>query len=438
MALIGIDLGTSNSLIAYWTEDGPKLIPNALGNYLTPSVVSVDDSGEILVGDVAKERLLTHPQATAAAFKRFMGTEKPFHLHPYTFTAAELSSLVLRSLKADAEAYLGEKVTEAVVSVPAYFNDAQRKATKRAAELAGLQVDRLISEPTAAALSYGLHENKDNTQFLIFDLGGGTFDVSILEFYEGIMEVKSVAGDNFLGGEDFTELLVNYFLENSGIAHESLDLKSKSMIYKQAEACKRELGLGTAGKMRYDAPERSYEVTVHQSQFEKLAAPLIARLRSPIERTLGDASLTPKELDAVILIGGATRMPLIKSVAGKMFGQFPFSNINPDEAVALGAAVQAALKNRDQALREIILTDVCPYTLGVKVSQRVGNSDRYEDGYFSPIIERNSPIPRSAGSNVIARFTTTKRCFDWKCIRVRVFAWRTICFWGISKSRSRD
>jgi len=402
VALIGIDLGTSNSLIAYWTEDGAKLIPNALGSTLTPSVVSVDDNDEIIVGQIAKERLITHPHLTAAAFKRFMGTEKQYHLKKYVFSAAELSSFVLRSLKADAEAYLGEEVTEAVISVPAYFNDAQRKATKYAAEIAGFKVERLISEPTAAALSYGLHEKKDNTQFLIFDLGGGTFDVSVLEYFEGIMEVKSVAGDNFLGGEDITELLASYFVENSGIDFDSLDSKAKSVIYNQAELCKRELGIGTTGKMRYEMPEQTYEVAISYTQFEKIAASLMMRLRSPIERALSDASLTPGDLDTVILIGGATRMQLIKSVVGKMFGLFPFSNINPDEAVALGAAVQAALKNRDQALNEMILTDVCPYTLGVEVSKRLGGRDRYEAGYFAPIIERNNPIPISR----VERFST--------------------------------
>ncbi|MUT64897.1 molecular chaperone HscC [Paenibacillus sp. NEAU-GSW1] len=395
MTTIGIDLGTSNSLAAYWTEDGPKLIPNAFGSFLTPSVVSVDDNGEIIIGQIAKERLITHPQVTVAAFKRFMGTEKQFHLKNYILSATELSSFVLRSLKADAEAFLGEEVTEAVISVPAYFNDAQRKATKYAAEIAGLKVERLISEPTAAALSYGLHEKSDNTQFLIFDLGGGTFDISILEFFDGIMEVKSVAGDNFLGGEDFTELLASYFMEESDLTFEHLDSKAKSVIFKQAELCKRELGVGTTGKMVYETPEKTYEAAINYSQFEKLASVLIARLRNPIERALSDASLTLKDLDAVILIGGSTRMPLIKSVVGKMFGHFPFSNINPDEAVALGAAVQAALKNRDQALNEMILTDVCPYTLGIEISKNVGGVDRYENGYFSPIIERNNPIPIS-------------------------------------------
>lgn len=193
MTMIGIDLGTTNSLAACWTEGGPVIIPNVLGERLTPSIVSVDENGEILVGQIAKERLITHPELTAAAFKRYMGTEKVFRLGRYSFSPEELSSFVVKALKADAEAYLGQEVTEAVISVPAYFNDTQRKATKRAAEIAGLKVERLISEPTAAAIAYGLHQQQSETKFLVFDLGGGTFDVSILEFFEGVMEVQSIA-----------------------------------------------------------------------------------------------------------------------------------------------------------------------------------------------------------------------------------------------------
>lgn len=235
MATIGIDLGTTNSLAAYWSEDRAVIIPNVLGEHLTPSIVSVDDNGEIVVGRIAQERLITHPHLTASTFKRFMGTEKIYHLGSYSFTPEELPSFILKSLKEDAEAYLGEKVTEAVISVPAYFNDTQRKSTKQAAEIAGLQVERLISEPTAAAIAYGLHQEMPETKFLVFDLGGGTFDVSVLELFEGIMDVKSIAGDNFLGGEDFTELLVSRFLEHHGLSADSLPPKALSAAYKQAE-----------------------------------------------------------------------------------------------------------------------------------------------------------------------------------------------------------
>lgn len=393
MPTIGIDLGTTNSLVAYWTENGPAIIPNAHGSNLTPSVVSVDNN-EILVGEIAKERLITHPNLTASAFKRYMGTEKQYKLGKYFFSAEELSSFILKSLKADAEAFFGQEVEEAVISVPAYFNDAQRKATKRAAELAGLKVERLISEPTAAAIAYGLHQEKSETKFIVFDLGGGTFDVSILELFEGVMEVRSIAGDNFLGGEDFTSLLVSYFVDSEKIDIQSLDSKGKSALYKQAEMCKRSLGENSFGKMCFTFKGTNYEKTIDRADFEKLAGQLLLRLRHPIERALRDAELKPSDLDAVILIGGATRMPMIKSVVSRMFGKLPFSNINPDEAVALGAAIQVALKERNQLLNEIILTDVCPYTLGTAVAKQM-DKENYESGYFLPIIDRNTPIPVS-------------------------------------------
>ncbi|MDP4180575.1 MAG: molecular chaperone HscC, partial [Bacillota bacterium] len=392
MPTIGIDLGTTNSLVAYWTDDGPKIIPNVLGSNLTPSVVSVDENGEIYVGQIAKERKITHPQLTASSFKRFMGTEKVFQLGRYSFSPEDLSSFVIRSLKADAEAFFGSEVEEAVISVPAYFNDAQRKATKRAAELAGLKVERLISEPTAAAISYGLHLEKSETSFLVFDLGGGTFDVSILELFEGVMQVKSIAGDNFLGGEDFTDILASYFIEQHGFDINSLDNKALSAINKQAELCKYELSNNNSGKMVYTVNNRTFETIIDRSDYEKLVNNLLIRLRHPIERALRDAELTPKDLDSIILIGGATRMHVVRSVVSKMFGRLPNSNINPDEAVALGAAIQVALKERNEALSEVILTDVCPYSLGVNIAKDMGNG-KHESGYFLPIIERNTPIP---------------------------------------------
>ncbi|MGG4555412.1 molecular chaperone HscC [Paenibacillus humicus] len=395
MTMIGIDLGTTHSLVAYWTEEGPKLIPNVHGEHLTPSVVGVDDNGEILIGQIAKERLMTHPDLTASTFKRYMGTEKLYRLGKYTFTPEELSSFVIKSLKADAEAHFGEEVTEAVISVPAYFNDTQRKATKRAAEFAGLKVERLISEPTAAAIAYGLHQEESETKFLVFDLGGGTFDVSILEFFEGVMEVKSIAGDNYLGGEDFTELLVSYFVQKHGLDYTSLDLKARSGLFKQAELCKRALGQDPTGTMTFTIEDATYETTIDRNEYEKIAAQLMLRLRHPIERALRDAALSPRDMDAVILIGGATRMPVIKSIVTKMFGRLPFAGVNPDETVALGAAIQVALKERNESLKEVVLTDVCPYTLGIETSKRMGGGNQFEHGHFSPIIERNTPIPVS-------------------------------------------
>lgn len=394
MPAIGIDLGTTNSLAAYWTENGAEIIPNRLGSNLTPSIVSVDDNGEVYTGQIARERLITHPNLTASVFKRFMGTEKLYKLGKFSFSPEELSSFIIKKLKDDAEHFLGQQVKEAIISVPAYFNDSQRKATKKAAELAGLKVERLISEPTAAAMAYGLYKENEYTKFLVFDLGGGTFDVSILELFEGVMEVKSIAGDNFLGGEDFTELLISSFFSKNKLNPENFDAKTKSIIYKQAESCKYGLTDNSQSKMTLTIDGQIIEEVFSREEFEKIAAGLLLKLRHPIERALRDAELSPQELDAVILIGGATRMPIIRSAVTKMFGKLPYSNINPDEAVALGAAIQVALKERNEALKEIILTDVCSYSLGVNVVKQI-LSDKYEEGYFHPIIQRNSPIPVS-------------------------------------------
>ena len=236
--IIGIDLGTTNSLAAYYTEHGPEIIPNRLGERLTPSVVSIDENDQVYVGKTARERMAVYPGQTADLFKRSMGSRKEFKLGNKTFTATELSAMVLRSLKEDAEVYLGEEVTEAVISVPAYFNEVKRKAVKQAGELAGLKVERIISEPTAAAIAYGLYQKNDNTRFLVFDLGGGTFDVSILELFDDILEVRAVAGDNYLGGEDFTNLIVEEFYKEHGINEESLSAKEKAYYRNQAEKCK--------------------------------------------------------------------------------------------------------------------------------------------------------------------------------------------------------
>lgn len=394
MTVIGIDLGTTNSLVAVWENGKARIIPNVLNKNLTPSVISVDENNQILVGEVAKERLITHPEFTIANFKRFMGSSKKFNIGKYTFTPEELSSFLLKRLKEDAESYLGEEVVEAVISVPAYFNDAQRKATKRAGELAGLKVERLISEPTAAAVAYGLHQEQDETQFLVFDLGGGTFDISILELFEGVMEVKSIAGDNFLGGEDFNKILVEYFIETNNLDLNKLNKKQVSALFKQAELCKKSLSDNPKAVMSLRMNEETFEVELDRNKFEKLSQDLILRLRHPVERALRDANIHPNEIEAVILIGGSTRMPLVRNVVSKMFNKLPFSNINPDEAVALGASIQAALKERNSDLKELILTDVCPYTLGVEISNLIAG-EKYEAGYFLPIIERNSPVPIS-------------------------------------------
>ncbi|WP_434311618.1 molecular chaperone HscC [Hominifimenecus sp. rT4P-3] len=392
--IIGIDLGTTNSLAAYFSEDGPKIIPNRLGKHLTPSVVSVGEDGEIYVGETARERRSLHPNDTAQVFKRSMGSGKKFHLGEKTFTAEELSSLVLRSLKEDAEAFLGEPVEEAVISVPAYFDDKRRKATKRAGELAGLKVERIISEPTAAAIAYGLYEKKKNTRFLVFDLGGGTFDVSILELFENILEVRAVAGDNYLGGEDFTEVLEKYFLEQKGIDRDELDEKTLVHLHRQAELCKLQFSENSSVVLRCLIGGEERELTITQKDYENLCEPLLEKIRKPVQRSLADAHIKLSDIDEVVLVGGGTKFPIVRSFIVKLFRKFPDTSINPDEAVALGAAIQGAMKERNQAVKEVILTDVCSFTLGTEITVNNGNG-RYESGHFCPIIERNTVIPAS-------------------------------------------
>ena len=342
---IGLDLGTTYSLVSCWTPNGPMLIPNILGSHLTPSVVSVDENGEIFVGRTAKERLISHPQMTAAFFKRYMGTEKVYQLGKFSFSPIELTSLVFKSLKADAEAFLNEKVNTAVISVPTFFNDSQRKATIEAARLAGLNVEMLISEPAAAAMSYALQVKDSETKFLIFDLGGGIFEVSIHELFEGKMVIKSFAGDSFLGGESFNEVLETYFIQSHSIELKNLDLNTRLNLSHQAELCKLELTNSTFGKMKLVVEDKIIETTIDRDTFEILVNPLILRLRLPIEQALKDASLSPQDLDAIIFIGGATRMPVIRLIVAKMFGMLPFTNMEPDEAVALGGAIQVAINS---------------------------------------------------------------------------------------------
>lgn len=393
--IIGIDLGTTNSLVSFFDGEKPVIIQNRLGDNLTPSVVSIDEeTEEIYVGKIAKERKITHPFFTAEVFKRSMGTDKKYKLGNKEFSASELSSFVLRFLKEDAEKFLGQPVEEAVISVPAYFNDAQRKATVKAGELAGLKVERMINEPTAASIAYGLHHKKANTKFMVFDLGGGTFDISILELYKNVMEVRAVAGDNFLGGEDFTDVLTNLFINSNKLNTENYDFKVLSHIKKQAEIAKKEFSDKKNVTMKCKINDEIVQQNITIDEYEKACQMLLAKIRKPIERALKDAAIKVKEIDEIILVGGATKLPIVRTFVGKLFGRLPNTNINPDEAIALGAALQGAMKERNKAIKEIVLTDVCPYTLGTNVSIR-RSQDYYESGHFCPIIERNTVIPVS-------------------------------------------
>ncbi|MDR9862610.1 Hsp70 family protein [Pseudomonas baetica] len=407
-ALLGIDLGTTNSLIAVWQEGQARLIPNALGDVLTPSVVSLDEDDTILVGKAARARLTTHPERTAAAFKRFMGSDKQVQLGNRQFSPEELSALVLGSLKQDAEAFLGHTVSEAVISVPAYFSDEQRKRTLFAAELAGLSVTRLINEPTAAAMAYGLHEQKFE-RTLIFDLGGGTFDVTVLEYALPLIEVHASTGDNFLGGDDFTAALLQACLKHWQLTPSMVDAQGMASLGDALEQLKCKLAEGMQ-PLSWRHADKTLEWSLDEAAAVKIWEPLLGRLRAPIEQALRDARLKPRDLDSLVLVGGATRMPAVQQMVATLFGRLPYRHLDPDTIVALGAATQAACKARDGAVEELILTDVCPYTLSIETMRGKGI-----EGAFSPIIERNTIIPTSR----VERYQTTYP--QQKQIRIEVY-----------------
>lgn len=399
--IVGIDLGTTFSAVACMTDQGPQLIPNALGEMLTPSAVGFDTDDTLFVGRAAKELAVLHPDRCATAFKRHMGARWSVRLGKRDFTADELSSLVLRSLKQDAEEHLGASVERAVITVPAYFNDNQRKATIRAGELAGLSVERIINEPTAAAIAYGLHEAGDEKVIAVFDLGGGTFDVSIVDLFDGAVEVRASSGEAFLGGEDFTQTLAARILESRGIMFERAELESPALVSRviqQCEAAKRQLSRQQTAKVRIPNSEGSYvdpvdEHEVSREDFAKWTEHILARVELPIRRALGDAKLNRTDITEVILVGGATRMTAIAQRVTEIFQMEPRSRLNPDEVVALGAAVQAGLVSQQSSLDDLVVTDVSPFTLGVEISKQIGTE--YRTGYFLPIISRNTTIPVS-------------------------------------------
>jgi molecular chaperone HscC len=399
--IIGIDLGTTNCVAAHMSADGPRLIPNARGEFLTPSVFGIDDDGNALVGRAAREWQVTRPERCAALFKRHMGSDWTTDIAGREFTPEMLSAAVLRSLKQDAEAFLGGPVHRAVITVPAYFNEHQRKATIRAGRIADLHVERILNEPTAAAIAYGIHEADSEKVVLIFDLGGGTFDVSIVDMFEGTLEVRSSAGETFLGGEDFTGMLAARILESRGrtLEHEEASHPQLvSRLRQECESVKRRLSRDESVVARIPSDDGtlsqdSAQVTVTRADFHKWTGHILGRTALPIRKALGDASLRREDVDEVILVGGATRMPAVIEQVTELFGRQPRCTLNPDEVVAIGAAIQAGLIERNESVEDLVVTDVAPFTLGVEVSRRIGGIDR--TGYFCPIINRNTTIPVS-------------------------------------------
>jgi len=399
--ILGIDLGTTNSLCAVFLNGTPKLIPNSLGEILTPSVVGVLKDEQIVVGGAAKELRVTQPERCVSTFKRWMGSDKTIELGKQKFTAPELSSLVLKSLRDDASAFLGEEATDAVITVPAYFNDNQRKATKQAGEMAGFNVRRILNEPTAASLTYGFHDRQAEKMLLVLDLGGGTFDVTLMEVFEGTLEILSTAGESFLGGEDFTDRIAGLIMRQLGGQLEMAELKQPLLVARlrqQCEQAKRELT--TQSDTAIAIPDDSGKITeggktvrINREAFSKAVKPLLDRLIDPVHKALRDGHCSIEKLDDVILVGGATRMPVLQEYVEESLKRKPLCQYDPDEVVCLGAAIQAALIADDKAVDDMVMTDVCPFTLGIETIKELGS--QIKTGYFAPVIHRNTTIPVS-------------------------------------------
>jgi len=391
MAIIGIDLGTTNSLAAVWRDGRAELIPNGAGEYLTPSAVSIDEDGTVLVGQAARDRLITHPERSAAVFKRDMGTEKQFDLGGRKFTPEELSALVLRKLKEDAEAYLGEPVAEAVVSVPAYFAEAARTATKRAGALAGLTVERLVNEPSAAAVAGRIGEGGEEKTCLVFDFGGGTLDVSLVERFDNVVSVTAVSGDNYLGGRDFDELIARGFCQDCELNFDSLSRQRQETLIRQAETCKMALTTQEPVIMAVSDEELSASLPLTHEWVIRKSSSLFQRMLAPVRKVFMDAGLGAGELDELVMVGGSSHMPAVRRYIAKALGREPAAGARPDTAIAVGAGICSGMKARAGDLRELVLTDVCPFTLGVNV---LNHAEQNKD-LMSPIIERNSVLPTS-------------------------------------------
>jgi molecular chaperone DnaK len=413
--VIGIDLGTTNSAVAVMEGGEPVIIPNAEGGRITPSMVAISKTGERLVGQVAKRQAITNPENTIFSVKRLMGrkfddpeVQRTMKMVPYkivrapngdahvvmggrTYSPPEISAMILQKLKADAEAYLGEKITEAVITVPAYFNDAQRQATKDAGKIAGLEVLRIVNEPTAASLAYGLDKKNDET-IAVYDLGGGTFDISILEIGDGTFQVKSTNGDTHLGGDDFDQALINYLIEEFK-KQEGIDLRNdRPALQRLREAAeKAKIELSTVQQTEINLPyitadangPKHLVMTITRAKLEQLTADLIERTLEPCRKALEDAGLTASQIDEVVLVGGQTRMPAVQEMVRKFFGKEPHKGVNPDEVVAIGAAIQAGVLKGE--VRDVLLLDVTPLTLGIETL----------GGVMTPLIPRNTTIPTS-------------------------------------------
>lgn len=394
--VIGIDLGTTFSVAAFMNNGRPEIIPNVEGGRLTPSVVAFTEGGGQLIGNLARTQAVANPEHTISSIKRSMGTDKKIEIKGKKYSPQEISSFILRKVKEDAEDYLNEKIKKAVITVPAYFNDNQRQATMEAGALAGLEVMRILNEPTAASLAYGLHK-KDAHYILVWDLGGGTFDVSILELGNGVFEVKAVGGNTLLGGDDWDQRIIDFLADRFKELH-GVDLRKDSIALQRlkeaSEKAKKDLSTRTSTNIKIPFIWQGEDllIALSREQFEELTRDLLEKMIGPTKQTLSDAKLTPNQIDEVVLVGGSTRMPAVQRLAKELLEKEPYKDINPDEAVALGAAIQANILIGE--IKDVVLIDVTPLSLGIET----------EGGIFAKIIERNTAVPTSSGQI----FTTAK------------------------------
>ncbi len=402
MAVVGIDLGTTNSVVAYWKDGKACLIPDAVGNVLFPSVVSIFEEDRISVGAVAKEQLVLQPDKTFASFKRYMGTDKTYSANHKNYKALELSAFVLSELKTIAEKYLKEEIEEAVITVPAYFNDKQRSDTKKAAQIAGLKVERLINEPSAAALAYQMASGQNDNNLIVFDFGGGTLDLSYVECIDNVIEIVAVAGDNLLGGDDVDAGIYAYICKEKGLDKDIVSLEQKAMLYKEIEKSKRLL-------QETDSITIQGIALTNEKLFE-ICIPLFTKIKKLFLRLLEDAGVRISEIDDIIMVGGSSKLKVVKQFLTELLGKEPIVLGDTDKVVAMGAGTYAGIRMREEGIKNIIMTDVCPFTLGVETFY----SQEEKRGHMSPLIERNTTLP----SKIIQRLYTLHDFQKQLCVKI--------------------
>ena len=400
MAIIGIDLGTTNSLAAYYKDGESILIPNEFGEVLTPSVIHITKEQEVVVGKAAKELLITEPDNTVAVFKRSMGLDKGYILRGKRYLAEELSAFIIKKLVEDAKRELQEEIEEVIISVPAYFDDVRRKATKRAGEIAGIYVERLINEPSAAALACRMEEGEEDSVYLVFDFGGGTLDISIVECFDNVISVNAVSGDNHLGGSDFDKVIAEYICKQLDRKYEKLSKYDQSIVMRKAEQLKIKLSSEKEAGIRIESDCLNGEVFLTHDKLVEISASIFNRIKIPIRRALNDSEFGLDDIDKIIMVGGSSKMTVVSMFLYYLLGKELYSSGDSDETVARGLGYYAGMKARKMEVKELVLTDICPFSLGVDIY----NESDINNPYFSPIIERNSVLPISK----VEYFTTSR------------------------------